>query len=174
MEWKPVYYKGLETNIEVTSCGRVRRVKKDWLISKRKNFQFGEVDFSKLKKHIQGYQSLGVQIKGLKPKPIQVQKLVAIAFLNHIPDGHNIVVDHIDSNKENNHIDNLRLISARENVSKERTKKSGLPVGVFFIKTSKKYITQITINNKQIYLGTFNTIEEASNAYQNKLLTLKN
>lgn len=41
MEWKPVYYNGLETNVEVTSCGRVRRVKKDWLISKRKKFQFG-------------------------------------------------------------------------------------------------------------------------------------
>ena len=31
LEWYPVYYNALETNVEVTKCGRVRRIKKEWL-----------------------------------------------------------------------------------------------------------------------------------------------
>ena len=78
-------------------------------------------------------------------------------------------MDHIDSDKLNNNVNNLRLVTNRENVSKERTFKSGLPTGVYFHKRNKKYESQIRINGKKKYLGSFNTIEEASNAYQNKL-----
>jgi hypothetical protein len=169
MEWKAVYYNGLETNVEITRCGKVRRIKVDWIKNKSKT---GEVDFSNLKLHTNGYKSLGIQIKGLKPKAILLQQLIASVFLGYKFQGHKLVIDHIDSNKLNNHIDNLRVVTQRENISKEKSIKSGLPTGVYFRKDIKKYITQIQINNKRINLGSFNTIEEASNAYQNKLKTL--
>jgi hypothetical protein len=175
MEWKAVYYNGLETNVEVTRCGKVRKVNKNWLLKNTKNFFIGEIDFTKLKLHPNGYQRIGVNIKSFEKKVIQIQQLVAATFLNYkFGNFPNQVVDHIDSNTSNNNIDNLRVISHRENMSKERTKKSGLPTGVYFYKRNNNYCSQISINKKRIHLGYFNTIEEASNAYKNKLVIIKN
>lgn len=168
MKWKQALYKEIETNIEVTRCGRVRKIKVDWMKNKTK---VGEINFSKLKLN-EGYKQISTQIKGLKPKHLKIHQLIAMTFLNHKPNKFNLVVDHIDSNKLNNHVDNLRIITHRENTSKERTKKSGLPVGVYFLKKNNKYYSKIYINKKSIHLGYFKTIEEASQAYQNKLNTL--
>jgi hypothetical protein len=166
LEWKPVFYNGFETNIEVTKCGRVRRVKVIWM---KKSGKISEVDFDKLKLHKHGYRNIIIQVDTIGEKNIKVHQLIASAFLKYKFKGHENVVDHIDSNKLNNHLDNLRVVSNRENNSKERTKKSGLPVGVCFNKNDKKYQSYIYINGKQQHLGKFNTIKEASNVYQNKL-----
>jgi hypothetical protein len=169
LEWKPVLYNGIETNVEVTRCGRVRRVKVDWM---QRNRVIGEIDFNTLKLN-KNYKCIGIQIKGLKLKNIFVHQLVAAAFLDYkFGNFPNEVVDHIDSNKINNYINNLRVITQRENCSKEKTIKSGLPVGVCFFKRDKNYRACININNKKIHLGYFNTPEEASQAYQNKLKEL--
>ena len=169
LEWVPFYYNGIETNVEVTKCGRVRRIKIDWIVTKSK---IGEVDFNQLKTTFFGYKSLGVQIKGLNSRTIGVHQLVASAFLDYKFQGHKFVVDHIDSNKLNNHLDNLQVITQRENTSREKTIKSGLPTGVNLNKISNRYVSSITINNKLNYLGTFSTPEEASNAYQQRLKTI--
>lgn len=47
-------------------------------------------------------------------------------------------------------------------------KRGHLPIGVIFRKDTKKYASQIYIDNKNKRLGSFNTIEEAFNAYKNK------
>lgn len=77
-------------------------------------------------------------------------------------------IDHIDQNKTNNKISNLRLATPSENQQNIscRKKKSGLPVGVAFNKQARKFQAQIMANGKSIYLGLFNTIEEAFSAYQ--------
>jgi hypothetical protein len=170
LEWFAVPYNGLETNIEVTQCGRVRRVKKDWM---QRNRVIGEIDFNKLKTPNR-YTQISIKIKAYKSKTIYVHQLIAAAFLNYKWQGQKLVVDHIDSNKDNNHVNNLRLITSRENISKERSLKSGLPTGVYFYKRDKKYRAAININRKYIYLGNYNTPEEASQAYENKLKTLLN
>ena len=172
--WKPFYYNGIETNVEVTRCGRVRKLKKDWYGNGKGAYQIkiGEIDFNKLKLHKNGYKHILVQIKGFKKKSFFVHQLIATVFLEHKLQGHKLVVDHLDSNKLNNHVDNLKIVTHRQNLSKERTKKSNLPVGVHFAKDRKKYVSQIRINGKRKNLGEFKTIEEASNAYNNKLKTL--
>jgi len=81
------------------------------------------------------------------------------------------MVDHIHSNKLNNDISNLQILSNRQNLSRERTTKSGFPVGVQKIRN--RYRSIITIDYKRIHLSCFNTPEEASKAYQTKLSTLK-
>jgi hypothetical protein len=175
MEWKAVYYNGLETNIEVTKCGKVKRVKKDWYgFSKYSQNQiYGEVDIDNLKV-IRGYKSVTVQIKGLNRKSFEIHQLVAAAFLNYKWNGKAFVVDHIDNNKLNNNLDNLQIVSFRENTSKDkwRTKKSGLPLGVSWCKSRNKYKAAIYFNSVHYNLGRYNTIEEAEKAYQNKLKSL--
>ena len=95
-----------------------------------------------------------------------VHRLVAMAFLDHVPCGHKIVVDHIDNNPFNNHLSNLQLISNRENTTKDKPiGKSGfrgvVPSGGRFVARG---------DNKN--LGTFNAPEEASAVYQNYIKNL--
>jgi hypothetical protein len=170
MEWTKVYYNGLETNVEVTKCGKVKRIRVDWMKNKSK---IGEIDFSKLKLTPKGYRIITVQINGLKGKALQVQQLIAAAFLNYQWNGHKSVAMHLDDNPLNNNLNNLKVGTNRENMSQARTMKSGLPVGVYLRKDiNKKYVSSISINGKFIRLGYFYTIEEASNAYQEKLKSL--
>lgn len=49
---------------------------------------------------------------------------------------------------------------------KNNAKRGEYPIGVFFDKSRKKYITHIGINNKNLYVGAFDTVEEAFQAYK--------
>lgn len=171
LEWKPFYYNGLETNIEVTKCGRIKKIPKEWYgKGSGSNMVFyGEITNEKIEISIKNYKQVFVQISGLKPKRIPIHQILASVFLGYKFQGHKMVIDHIDSNTLNNSISNLRIVSQRENCSKERVIKSGLPVGVHYRKDLKKYRAKIRINGKQLCLGLYKTIEEASNAYQEKL-----
>ena len=75
-----------------------------------------------------------------------------------------------NKNKSNNHKENLRVISQRENItSYHRSKNRELPTGVFYIKNKRRYRAGITFNKKTIHLGYYDNAESASNAYQNHL-----
>lgn len=77
------------------------------------------------------------------------------------------ITDHIDGNKLNNQKHNLRICTHSENkcnVGKYVTNKSGFK-GVSFHKASNKFIAQIQLGGKPIYLGTFDSAEIAALAY---------
>tara|TARA_R110000765_G_scaffold374726_1_gene465302 strand:- start:11 stop:469 length:459 start_codon:yes stop_codon:yes gene_type:complete len=99
-----------------------------------------------------------------KRKKYYIHQLVAMAFLNHKPCGLNLVVDHIDNNPLNNRLDNLQLISQRENSSKDKT-----DVGISWNKRRNKWRVSIKINGKQKNLGRYVEKQDALNAYQNAL-----
>ncbi|BCM87779.1 HNH endonuclease [Methylobacterium indicum] len=78
-------------------------------------------------------------------------------------------IDHRDLVKSNNRISNLRLATAAQQQANTRARshsKSGLK-GVWWSKSRKKWISNIRLNGKSIYLGQYNTAEEASLAYSN-------
>lgn len=60
----------------------------------------------------QGYLSV---ILGKKSKRLLVHKLVYEAFIGDIPEG--MQVNHIDENKENNTVENLNLMTPKENIN---------------------------------------------------------
>ena len=80
-----------------------------------------------------------------------IHLLVAKAFLGHQPDGTNrLVVNHIDHDKNNNNVNNLEIITQRQNVIhgfKNRQTTSKLP-GVS--KSGKKFTASIYLNKKNI------------------------
>lgn len=113
--------------------------------------------------------------KNDKNKTYTIHQLVAITFLNHKPDGTlKIIVDHKDNNNLNNRLDNLQLISQRENSSKDRKGGSSKYTGVYWDKRDSKWVSQLLINNKHKNLGYFDNEIEAADAYQIALKKLNN
>jgi len=116
-----------------------------------------------------GYLGVSLSKHGLR-KTYTTHQLLAIVFLNHIPSNHKIVIDHKNNIKTDNRVDNLQLITNRENVSKTPRGSSKF-TGVHFQKQSKRWIASITKNNIQKYLGSFKTQLQAREAYNKELLT---
>ena len=109
-----------------------------------------------------GYYCIGLY-KNNKQKVFRFHRLVYEAYYGEIPE--NLCIDHIDNNKQNNNIDNLRLASISENICNIRNYKNNLSTGYKNItKTNyNTYRVQIIKNNKHIYRKSFKTIEEAIN-----------
>lgn len=114
------------------------------------------------------YLSIGL-VKNNSKKCFKIHQLVAMAFLNHTPCGYKKVVDHINDNPSDNRVENLQIITQRENTYKTQGKYSSMYKGVSFCKQTLQWKAQIVINNKNYNLGRFKTEQEASSVYQNKL-----
>jgi len=75
-------------------------------------------------------------------------------------------IDHINGNRSDNRIENLRVVCKAENnrnMRKPKTNTSGV-VGVSFDKKSKKWHSYIHVNNKRKTLGYFADFDGAVNA----------
>lgn len=77
------------------------------------------------------------------------------------------VVDHINGNRLDNRKENLRVVTQQVNTFNRRPSENSKTkvLGVYPVPNGK-YVAKITANGKQKHLGTFNTVEEASAAYQ--------
>lgn len=76
-------------------------------------------------------------------------------------------IDHVDNNRSNNAIHNLRLASRSQNLAnswREEKSTTGFK-GVSFRKRRKPFAAHIKHNGKSKYLGSFETREEAHAAY---------
>lgn len=83
-----------------------------------------------------------------------------------VPDG--MYLDHINHDKADNRISNLRLVTRRQNNIHTRIRKdnaSGFK-GVTFHKKLGKWMSSVSINCKRHYLGYFTTPELANKARQ--------
>ena len=96
-------------------------------------------------------------LKNGKQKTFLVHRLLYSAFVGDIPD--KMFIDHIDRNKTNNKLDNLRLVTAQQNQFNRD------PRGYSWDKEMKKWRAYIKLNGKTIHLGLFNTELEAKAAY---------
>ena len=133
-----------------------------------KSFKNNKNSILKISISNQGYNRVNLSKNGVVKK-YRVYNLIAITFLNHMPNRFKIVVDHIDGNSLNDNLDNLQLITHRENISKQNRDTTTGVVGVYFNKKAKRYTSQINIDGVRRYLGCFKTISEANISYQNAL-----
>lgn len=118
--WKDIKdYSGYQ----VSNLGRVRTYNKTTFTSKH-----GERHWKNriLKPKGQTYET-GYRVtlwKNGKPKDMLVARLVAFTFYDEDINNHKLTVDHIDGNRFNNNINNLELVSLKENI--KRGYKNGL------------------------------------------------
>lgn len=97
----------------------------------------------------------------IKRKKVYMHRFILNAPLNK-------EVDHINGNKLDNRKCNLRLVEDVENQwhrSKNYNNLTGFK-GVSFNKEHKKYSATIMARGKKYFIGYFNKVEDAANAYE--------
>ncbi len=134
-------------NYEVSNHGRVRNVKtaKIFKNSIRKD----------------GYESIT-----LPNVTKYIHRLVAQEFIDN-NDATQTQIDHIDHNRQNNHVSNLRYVTVKQN-SMNKSKREGLSSqykGVYFDKRSKKWVANIVVDGKRKHLGYYDNEYEAGTSY---------
>lgn len=81
------------------------------------------------------------------------------------------MLDHIDRDKQNNRISNLREATCKQNIENAKTPSTNRTgyKGVFFIPNrypNKPYVAKICHHGKCIHIGNYRTAEEAYAAYK--------
>lgn len=100
-----------------------------------------------------GYKCITVKYKNYL-----LHRVIAMLFLGLDINDTKQHIDHIDGNKNNNELSNLRIVTNQQNCFNRKASKG-------YYKKYNKFVAQINKDGKYIYLGYFNTEEEARQAY---------
>jgi hypothetical protein len=75
-------------------------------------------------------------------------------------------IDHINRNKIDNRIENLRMVTNRENNLNKDIYSNGKLFGAYLDTRVNRYYSMIKINGKSIFLGYYKDKKECSKAYE--------
>lgn len=165
--WKSI--EGYEGLYEVSNFGRVKSLGSTLIITSKLGKQYTKSFPEKILKSVMQTKYLGVNLyKFGDMKSRKIHKLVANAF---IPNTDNKpYINHKDSNKLNNHVDNLEWVTPLENNYHSRLAMDTKTKYPCITKMWNKYRVRTTLNGKRKYIGLFSTEQEALDAYNNFLL----
>ena len=80
-----------------------------------------------------------------------------------------LVIDHINDIKNDNRVENLKIVTTRQNSYKTKNNKSSVYKGVSWFKSKQKWFSRIYINGKVKCLGYYTSEIEAHQSYLNAL-----
>jgi hypothetical protein len=162
--WYPL--KGFENTHHININGDIKRLPR-YLNGKLGSKSFRDEKILKPEKMKLGYfRHALVNIDGTRSR-ILAHVLVARTFINN-PEN-KPQVNHKNAIRNDNRIENLEWVTARENSTHGSINKkfNCNSVGVVYSKARKTYQARFNINHKVICLGTFKTEKEASEVYKN-------
>jgi len=121
--------------------------------------------------------SSGYRVIGLNNKTQRLQRVIWVYMFGHIPEG--FYIDHINGNKLDNRLENLRLATNNQNQQNRPAPKNSSSGyrGVTWHKQVNKWMSRICHNGERTTIGFFDSAEEAYTAYKkeaNKLFTHHN
>ena len=153
--WKEVY-----KDYHISNEGNMKSSKRQRVVVLKGSFK-------------RGYLIYGMWVDGKKLHKT-AHTLVWDAFGNK--DRTTYQVDHIDNIKSNNNINNLQLLTPRQNTIKhyKTTDKLSKYIGVSFHKRIGKFFSRIIIDGKCKWLGYFENEYDAYLAYKKELDNLGN
>lgn len=96
---------------------------------------------------------------------------IAFFFINnYLPD----FIDHVDRDKSNNKINNLRECNKSQNEQNKEVRSNNTSGyrGVSYKKRNFKFASRINLNGKEIFLGYFEKAEDAAKTYDKKATEL--
>ena len=114
---------------------------------------------------LNGYRQIGVRVDG-KFTLIASHRLAWFITYGELPN----IIDHINRDKTDNSISNLRNCNSRQNANNRvlpRNNKSGYK-GVSWSSSCNKWHSSLGYKRKTIHLGHFDCPKEASEAYESK------
>ena len=162
--WKDI--PGYEGKYQVSNLGRVISISRK-VIGNRGNYVIPS-RFLKIQIDSVGYERVSLCVDSCRYN-LRVHTAVAMAFLGHKRQGRGIVIDHIDNNKTNNVLTNLRIVTHRFNSKRKQGCYTSKYKGVYWAKKENKWVASIRINKKLYTLGRFTNEIEAAKAYQKEL-----
>ena len=132
--------------------------------------KLGELINSKTQKQLRPWSNrAGYKCFTLRNAAFQIKKNLTIhrlLGLSFIPNPHNYpCIDHIDRNKKNNNLNNLRWSSYQMNAI-NRTNTNPLGRGINYSRNKKRFYVNLWRNRKKKYIGVYDTIEDAKKAYK--------
>lgn len=140
-QWKPII--GYEEYYEASDQGRI------------KSNRFCATRIMKLSITVCGYLQFNLY-RNRKMKSFLAHRITAMTFL---PDySECLQVDHINGNRTDNRITNLRIMTNTDNCrafNKARRNVTSQYRGVYFCKRDRLWIANIGFKDEQIYLGCF-------------------
>ena len=105
-----------------------------------------------------GYLTVRVGVRSYK-----VHRIIWLHAYGHWPSGD---VDHINGERSDNRLSNLRDVCRASNLQNQRKAKNNKSTGVLGVYPDKaRFCAKISINNKSKHLGMFDTVEDAHAAY---------
>lgn len=112
-------------------------------------------------KNNRGYWKIGI----LGKRGVLAHRLAWVLYYGYWPEGN---LDHIDGDRLNNKIDNLRIATPSQNGMNSKTPSNNTSgqKGVMWEKDRKKWAVQIRTNGKLKRFGRFKNFEDAVAAYQ--------
>ena len=171
--WKDI--PDYEGYYQVSDLGRVRSLDRTVLTTNgQERFYKGRIMNPNVSN--KGYKQYSLSVNGVY-RTFRVSQLVAMTFLGHKPNGLELVVDHINGDKSDDSVDNLRIVTQRANLStcfrSDEESLSSEYVGVSWDNSKSKWKAQICHNGVSVGLGNYDTELEASKAYQLALSKIK-
>ena len=106
--------------------------------------------------------------KGYAVRAVRIDGKQTKQFMHHYVIGRplkGLVTDHIDGNKLNNQLENLRIVTVSQNNQNTYKHRAGRLVGCSYHKLAKKWQSQITIDGKSKHLGLFESELAAHECY---------
>jgi len=149
--WKSI--NGYE-KYQISSFGNVKNVKSGRILKP-------QID-------TRGYHHVNL-CKNNKAKTCIIHSLVANAFIDNSEN--KPCIDHINCNKLDNNVINLRWATTIENGRNtciQKNNSSGVK-GVYFDKDRNKWCAHVKVNYKRRFIGRYATLKEAKHARQNKV-----
>ena len=101
----------------------------------------------------------GYLIVPFQYKHYYVHRIIFMMQHGYVPH----IIDHIDGNRSNNKIENLRPATRSENCRNQKTPKNNTSgyKNVFWHKTSKKWKVALSVDGKLKHIGSFSELEAA-------------
>jgi len=129
-----------------------------WKVQKSNNIKVGSIAGNKQKN---GYNYIGID-----GKIYFAHRLIWMFVYGYLPENQ---IDHVNRIKDDNRIENLREVSNQcniQNAGMSKNNTSGIK-GVHWCKRAKRWVAQITVNDKNKNLGKYkNKIDAAKARYQ--------